>query len=144
MLQLLFKRYFMGRWSALCFALFWKCDLFLLVTFKLHGHFRNLVVPVRFCLLHRNWKWAVLMFLNITVWFTSLLVIYSNSWPLPYGISRYFSPGLLLFLCRLCYVVIYEVVLLHYFTSVYSSFLLYLVWVFCLICLALCCSLKLF
>jgi hypothetical protein len=40
--------------------------------------------------------------------------------------------------------VIYEVVLLYYFTSVYSSFLLYLVWVFCLIPLALCCSLKLF
>ena len=48
------------------------------------------------------------------------------------------------FLYRLCYVVIYGIVLLYYFTSVYSSFLLYLVWVFCLIRLALCCSLKLF
>jgi hypothetical protein len=34
--------------------------------------------------------------------------------------------------------------MLYYVTSVYSSFLLYLVWVFCLIPLALCCSWKLF
>lgn len=48
------------------------------------------------------------------------------------------------FLYRLCYVVILEVVLLYYFTSVCCSFLLYLVWVFCLIPVALYCSWKLF
>ena len=114
-----------------------------LVTFKLHGQFRNLVVPYGSAFFTETGM-SNINVLNITVWFTALLIIHSNSWPLPYGILRYFSPGLLLFLYRLCYVVIYEVVLLYYFTSVYSSFLLYLVWVFCLIPLALCCSLKLF
>lgn len=46
-------------------------------------------------------------------------------------------------LYRLCYVVIWEF-LLYYFTSVCCSFLMYLVWVFCLIPLAFYCSWKLF
>lgn len=82
--------------------------------------------------------------LNIPVWYTSLLVILSNSWPLPYGISRYFSPCLLLFYigCVMSwYMKLLCCTILRLFTAAF-----YCIWFgfFCLIPLALCCSWKLF
>jgi hypothetical protein len=87
-----------------------------------------------------------MIYINVLKYYSLVYVITHNSQLTTalWNFKILFTWSSPVFLYRLCYVVIYEVVLLYYFMSVYSSFLLYLVWVFCLIRLALCCSLKLF